>query len=517
MVPDFPTTAPIPDFSVTSQDPLSIQGATMIVLPVIDRGDGNQVLPDRDLSVQTGIDVHRVLHQAEDDAAQAGVITRIPVWSPPAGCPDLRTVVLIGIEAGEPENVRRSAAVLARQARGHEEVVILAPQLVAEQLRAAVEGIVLGAFELSSRQDPPPPPAGRYWFATESDSNVDPDTLARAMAVARAAWQARRLATMPSNIKSPAWLADEIEGLLEGSGSEVIRFDRDQLQKDGFGGVIAVGQGSQTPPTLLKVQYTPKSIPKRLQKEHVVLVGKGITFDTGGLSIKPADSMVNMKRDMTGAAVVASVMTVLSELDCPVRVTALLPLAENSVDGAAARPGDVISHYGGRTTEITNTDAEGRLILADALAYAVEELNPTTLIDVATLTGGAKVALGTRIGALFASTDELAAGLLEAGHGAGEPWWRLPLSAEYTSKLSSPIADAVNSSGGPPAITAALFLKAFVGEVDWAHLDIASVGDAEEDRFEWTKGPTGFGVRTLLRWLEQFVQPAATEERRRTQ
>lgn len=494
---------------------MSIHGATMIVLPVIDRGDGNKVIPEQDLSAQTGIDVHRVLQQADGDAAQVGVITTIPVWSPPAGCPELRTVVLIGIEDGEPQQVRRSAAVLSRQARGHGEVVILTPKLDDEQLSAAVEGLVLGAFELSARQDPPPPPAVRYWFAAQSDSTVGPETLPRAIAVARAAWQARRLATMPSNVKSPAWLADEIEGLLEGSGGEVTRFDRDQLERDGFGGVIAVGQGSKTPPTLLQVQYTPKSVAKSLQKQHVVLIGKGITFDTGGLSIKPADSMVNMKRDMTGAAVVASVMTVLAELGCPVRVTALLPLAENSVSGAAARPGDVISHYGGRTTEITNTDAEGRLILADALAYAVQELKPTTVLDIATLTGGAKVALGTRIGALFSSNDELASSILTAGRGAGEPWWRLPLSAEYTSKLSSQIADAVNSSGGPPAITAALFLKAFVGEVDWAHLDIASVGDAEEDRFEWTKGPTGFGVRTLLRWLEQFGEPT-TEARRRT-
>jgi leucyl aminopeptidase len=190
-------------------------------------------------------------------------------------------------------------------------------------------------------------------------------------------------------------------------------------------------------------------------------------------------------------------------LGCPIRVTGLLACAENAVSGNALRPGDVIRHYGGRTSEVTNTDAEGRLVLADALSYAVAELRPTVLVDLATLTGAMKVALGQRLGGLFATDDALANHLLAAGTAAGEPVWRMPLPDDYDERLKSTIADADNAPGGPGAIIAALFLKHFTGGLPWAHLDIASVGDAPADSYEWTAGPTGFGPRLLLHWLEQ--------------
>ena len=211
--------------------------------------------------------------------------------------------------------------------------------------------------------------------------------------------------------------------------------------------------------------------------------------------------MVTMKRDMTGAAVVAAVMAALPDVDCPVRVTGLLPMAENAVSGTSMRPGDVIKQYGGRTTEVTNTDAEGRLVLADGLAYAVDKLDPDALVDIATLTGAVKVALGEHTGGLFANDEALAGHLDASGARAGEPVWRMPLSAEYESKLASKVADADNAPGGPGAIMAALFLQHFTGGLPWAHLDIASVGDAPKDNFEWTEGPTGFGPRLLLDWL----------------
>jgi leucyl aminopeptidase len=232
-----------------------------------------------------------------------------------------------------------------------------------------------------------------------------------------------------------------------------------------------------------------------------VLVGKGITFDSGGLSIKPAEGMVTMKRDMTGGGVVLSVMGALAAVRCPVRVVGLIAAAENAVGGSAMRPGDVITHYGGRTSEVTNTDAEGRLVLADAMAYAVSELKPAAIVDVATLTGAIKVALGQGIGGYFANHDGLAGLIESAADEAGEPLWRFPLAADYEEKLSSQVADADNGPGGPGAITAALFLQHFVGDVPWAHLDIASVGDAPKDAHEWTAGPTGYGARALLRWL----------------
>jgi leucyl aminopeptidase len=211
--------------------------------------------------------------------------------------------------------------------------------------------------------------------------------------------------------------------------------------------------------------------------------------------------MATMKRDMTGGAVVMAVMGALGTLGCGLRVTGLIPTAENAVGGSSLRPGDVVTHYGGRTSEVLNTDAEGRLVLADAMAYAVDRLDPAVLVDVATLTGAMKVALGQWVGGYFANRDGLAEVLADAAAAAGEPLWRLPLEPDYEETLSSQVADANNSPGGPGAITAALFLQHFAGEVPWAHLDIASAGDAPAESFEWTKGPTGFGSRALLTWL----------------
>jgi leucyl aminopeptidase len=212
--------------------------------------------------------------------------------------------------------------------------------------------------------------------------------------------------------------------------------------------------------------------------------------------------MMNMKRDMTGGGVVLAVMGALAAVDCPVRVTGLVPAAENAVGGDSLRPGDVIRHYGGRTSEVRNTDAEGRLVMADAMAYAVAELEPDALVDVATLTGAMKISLGQRTGGFFASNDALADLLGTAGTASGEPLWRMPLVEDYEERLESSVADADNAAGGPGAITAALFLQHFTGGLPWAHLDIASVGDSPVDAYEWTSGATGFGARALLHWLE---------------
>jgi leucyl aminopeptidase len=238
-----------------------------------------------------------------------------------------------------------------------------------------------------------------------------------------------------------------------------------------------------------------------------VLVGKGITFDSGGLSLKPADSMTAMKTDMSGGAAVLATMSALARLDVPDRVTALVPLAENMPGADATRPGDVIRHYGGRTTEVLNTDAEGRLVLADALAYAVAELRPDVIVDIATLTGAATLGLGKRHGALFATSSDLRDGLVRAAETAGERLWPMPMVEDYRAALESAVADqrniadpAMKVSGG--AIIAALFLREFVGDVAWAHLDVAGPARADGDEDEVTKGATGFGTRTLLRWLE---------------
>jgi leucyl aminopeptidase len=243
-----------------------------------------------------------------------------------------------------------------------------------------------------------------------------------------------------------------------------------------------------------------------------VLVVKGITFDTGGLSLKPPDAMTWMKTDMAGGAAVIATMSALRALDVGVRVTALVPLAENMPGADATRPGDVITHHGGRTSEVLNTDAEGRLVLADALAYAVANLDPDVVVDIATLTGAATLGLGRRHAALYATMPQLADRLVAAGTAGGEGLWPMPLVDSYRDSLDSPVADLRNIgdrdrhyTGG--SIVAALFLREFVApargrRVEWAHLDIAGPGRSEGEEDELTKGATGFGVRTFLRWLE---------------
>ncbi len=451
-----------------------------------------------------GVDVFAWLAHHQH-TGRAGEVAEIPVAAlggSAAGELPWRSVLLVGLGDGSSGSVRRAGAALARRTRGRGSVAsCLAATCDDEGLAALVEGLVLGSFVFHVRSaGPPSTPVAQVVLAGLPDGQECRDVLTSALAVAGAAWMARTLALVPSNIKNPPWLASQAERIAESAGLEVEVYDEQQLARDGFGGIVGVGQGSATPPRLVRLAYDPPGA--TTSTPHVVLVGKGITFDTGGLSIKPADGMTTMKRDMTGGGVVIAVMGALAAVGCPVRVTGLVAAAENAIGAHSIRPGDVLRHYGGRTSEVTNTDAEGRLVMADALAYAVDELRPSVLVDVATLTGAVKVALGQRTGGIFASDDALAGHLLQAGANAGEPLWRMPLVEDYESLLESEVADADNAPrGGGGAITAALFLRHFTGGLPWAHLDIASVGDSPVDAYEWTQGATGFGTRLLLRWL----------------
>jgi leucyl aminopeptidase len=419
----------------------------------------------------------------------------------------IRTVLLVGVGATLPSDLRRAGAALARRTRGRDRVATSVASLAHDAgLRAFAEGLVLGSFSFDLKTGEHEPPAREFVLAGLVRPAAREEALRRALAAARAAWTSRALAQVPSNIKSPQWLADRAREVADEHRLGFKVWDDKALRSGGFGGILGVGQASVNPPRFVRLTYTPRRSSRRAP--HVVLVGKGITFDTGGLSIKPGEGMMNMKRDMTGAGVVLSVMSALSDVDCPVKVTGLLCIAENSVDGNALRPGDVIRHYGGRTTEVSNTDAEGRLVLADGLAYAVDELDPDVLVDVATLTGAMRISLGQRTGGLFSSDDALADHLVTAGLAAGEPVWRLPLVDDYAERIESKIADSDNAGGQPGGITAALFLREFTGSLPWAHLDIAGVGDSPADAHEWSSGPTGFGARLLLHWLE-LRQPLA--------
>lgn len=323
----------------------------------------------------------------------------------------------------------------------------------------------------------------------------------RAQEQAAATALARDLANTPSNVKNPMWLARLAEqAAAEVPGLSVNVRDERWLAERGFGGVLAVGGGSSSRPRLIELLYRPRGA-----GAHLLLVGKGVTFDSGGVSIKPADGMHLMRTDMAGGGAVIAAMRAIAALRLGVRVTALVPAAENLVSGASYRPGDVVQHYGGRTTEVGNTDAEGRLVLADALAYGTARFAPDAVVDVATLTGAMKVALGLRTGGLFANDDALAERVRAAGERTGEAWWRMPLLDDHADDVRSDIADVRQAPPGPGGITAALFLREFVAEVPWVHLDIAGPARAEGNYAEVVAGGTGFAARTLVELAESYA------------
>lgn len=358
---------------------------------------------------------------------------------------------------------------------------------------AAVEGYALGSYRFTKYKSDPRPSKLQHIHHIGADaSGVELGEIA-----SDATWLARDLINEPASTLTPEAFARAAREIADVNGLGCTIYEEEALREMGFGGLLATAQGSEEPPRLIHLTYNPAE-----GKSPVILVGKGVTFDSGGLSLKPAASMELMKTDMAGGGVVLGVMSVLGRLGIREPVEALIPATENMTGGAAMRPGDVIRHYGGRTTEVINTDAEGRLILADALAFASER-SPAALVDVATLTGSMTVALGKKASGIFSNDDALRDAILEAAEQSGERTWPFPLYEDYLSELDSDVADAKNSGirwGG--AIIAAMYLKQFVGkDIAWAHMDIAGTGRSERDYLEIARGGTGIPVRTLLRWL----------------
>ncbi|WP_046471070.1 leucyl aminopeptidase [Allosalinactinospora lopnorensis] len=419
-------------------------------------------------------------------------------------------LALLGVGAGAPGDLRKAGAALTRLAKGRTRaatnIAFLGPggtetATAGAGLTSFVEGALLAGYRFTLRSSAKGPEAVPAIDLVAEDPGRIAGPVRRGMTLARATELARDLINTPSAEKDPKWLADRAEKLGREAGLGVTVWDEAELERDGFGAILGVGRGSARPPRLVRLDYVPEE-PTR----HVVLVGKGVTFDTGGLSLKPNDNMKLMKTDMSGSAVVMGVMSALADLGVRARVTGLVALAENSVSDRAQRPGDVVTAYGGRTVEVLNTDAEGRLVMADAMAYAVAGLEPDVLVDVATLTGAAKLALGTGIGALFSTDDALASALSEAAEASDEPVWRMPLVEEYRDTLDSQVADLANIGtnkdyGTPGATEAAMFLREFAGGLPWAHLDIAGPGRSTSEDGVLTKGGTGFSTRLLLRWL----------------
>lgn len=389
---------------------------------------------------------------------------------------------------------------------GFDSVSVAAPLADAALWRAAAEGAGIGG----------------YWFAgykttsgkarasrvtVHADVDASGDELRDAQAVVDAVALVKDLVSIPADALGPADLAARAAEAVEGLPVEVEILDEDALAEGGYGGILGVGRGSDRPPRLVRLDYSPAHA-----ERHVALVGKGITFDTGGLSLKPPASMVGMKYDMAGAATVLAVLRAAATRELPVRVTAFLCIADNMPSGRATRPGDVLHLLGGTTVEVLNTDAEGRLVLGDGLV-AASRLHPDVIVDVATLTGAITVALGTRHAGVMGE-DAAVADYLEAAAAAGELAWQLPLPEHMVEELDSPIADLQNAKIGDPAggsLFAGLFLRHFVGRtsddadaprIPWVHLDIAGVGMNKGAPFGATdKGPTAATVRSLIEFV----------------
>jgi len=313
---------------------------------------------------------------------------------------------------------------------------------------------------------------------------------------------ARDLVNAPGNLKSPQYLAHQAVAMAERVGIKASLLDQRALEEQGFGAMLGVAQGSERPPYLIVLEYKGG----QSDEKPVALVGKGVVFDAGGISLKPAEKMDEMKMDMGGAAAVLGAMRAAADMKLPINLVAVVPAVENMPSGTAIRPGDILTSLSGKTIEVINTDAEGRLILADALTY-VARFDPRVVIDLATLTGACIVALGDQAAAVLGNNDGLIRQLLKAGERSGERLWQLPLWDGYASQIKSDFADVKNSSGrSAGTITAAAFLQTFADQYTWAHLDIAGMAWAGQSKPGQPKGGTGFGVRALIEYLRAEVR-----------
>jgi leucyl aminopeptidase len=455
----------------------------------------------------------RLLPALADLGARGGEdeVTRLPSF----GQGPFPVVAVVGLGSPDgagaysPEAVRRASGAASRALSGRRSVVTLlaavggAPD--ADRLHAVGEGALLGAYEFTAYKsdlpvDRPVPPA--QFTVVAPDAGAAESALRRVRAVADAVALVRDLVNTPPNDLHPAELAARGAAAGEKAGLTAEILDEDALTAGGYGGILAVGQGSTRKPRLLRLSWSGPGARKK-----IALVGKGITFDSGGISIKPAANMENMKSDMAGAAAVIATVCLVAQLGLPVEVTATVPMAENLPSGTAYRPADIITFRNGKKAEITNTDAEGRVILADAIARAAED-RPDVLLETSTLTGAQQVALGNRTAGVMGS-DDLRDAVVAAGKRSGEGMWPMPLPPELRRGLDSPIADFVNANsdrmGG--MLVGGHFLAEFVPDgLPWAHIDIA--GPSYNTGAPWgytLKGGTGVPVRTLLATIEALI------------
>ena len=428
-----------------------------------------------------------------------------------------RRVMVVGGGPADEANanlLRRLAAEVARRARANSYKQLTASRPAAHYLttveaaQASAEGALLGLYKIStngaSSDDSDNRDIESVTFVAEDASDL-PDLdlgLDRGAIIAEAVALARDLANEPANRMTPTILAERAKDAADAAGVTFSNLSVGEITEMGMGGLLGVAAGSHEPPAFIILEH--KGDPDN-NRPTVALLGKGVTFDSGGISIKPAANMSAMKGDMAGGAAVIGAMQAIGRLGLPINVTGLVPATENLPGGSATKPGDVLTAMNGKTMEVENTDAEGRLILADALSYANSK-GMTPLVDVATLTGAIRVALGNVAMGLFANDDDIARRLQDASEATGEKMWRMPLWDDYKEQIKSSVA-TVKNTGGQPAgsITAAKFLEEFAEKTPWAHLDIASVSATDRDRGWQTRGATGQPVRTLVRLVEDML------------
>jgi leucyl aminopeptidase len=433
--------------------------------------------------------------------AKAGELFEIPVLHADT---EMDRLYLVGVGDQSLKDFRAAGAALGRKVRGKAvNLISLLPSKKAE-VKAHAISMVLGAYTWNLKTSAPTE------IPTFTIATNEVDALAEADAIAEALVATRDLVHTPSNIKTPLWMAQEAKKVADSKGLTIKVLEGKALAP--FGGLIAVGMSSPNPgPRFIEISYIPKKIAKSKVKgahalPHVVIVGKGITYDTGGVSLKrPYDMMAPMKSDMAGSAAALGAISAIADLQPNIRVTVLMMCAENALSGTSQRPSDIITQYGGTTVEIINTDAEGRLVLADGLAYADQNLDPDYLVDIATLTGAATLGLGRQYAAMYTRDNKLAAQLSAIGETSGERVWHMPLVDDYVDSLDSDVADLNHAADkhdySAGSVTAALYLEHFVGDRKWVHLDIAGTARSESDSGENPKGGTGYGVRLLVDWI----------------
>ncbi len=490
--------------------------ADVVVRGTLERGEGEVPFP-KDLEPDDAAagGLVRAAWARKEIRGKKGEVNLFPL---PGGSRRLALVGLGPRASFGVDSVRVAGAHLAKslQNRGARRVAVdvtalgPTPEGIAATAVAFAEGVLLASYEFSRyKSEPYRPPFETLLLGLGSErrrfATVQKE-LDRALTLVRATLWARDIGNIPADTASPQFLAETALSLGKECGLKVTVFDEGQLQEMGCGGILAVGSGSSThPPRMIVLEH-----PGRPGKKGrtVAVVGKGITFDSGGISIKPAANMSHMKFDKSGAVAVLGIMKAAAELKVPQRVVGIMCCAENVPSGSSYRPGDIVRTYSGKTIEVLNTDAEGRVVLSDGLAYAIKNYEPDEVIDLATLTGACVVALGVDTGGLISTQDRLAQGLLSASSRTGEKIWRLPLTATHHEMVRSTVADVRNSTEMPPAgtLTAAAFLHTFVGDTPWAHLDIAGpayVGGpgAMYHPPYHPSGYTGFGIRLVGRYL----------------